>query len=85
LSETNRNVFINCPFDKDFAPCFEALVFTITACGYVARCALEDRDGAKIRFVKLAKLISECRYTIHDLSRVELNINDLPRFGSGSV
>ena len=80
MSETNRNVFINFPFDKDFAPCFEALVFTITACGYVARCALEDRDGAKIRFVKLANLISECRYTIHDLSRVELNINDLPRF-----
>jgi hypothetical protein len=80
LSEANRNVFINCPFDKEFAPCFGALVFTIMACGYVARCALEDRDGAKIRFTKLAKLIGECRYTIHDLSRVELNINDLPRF-----
>ena len=80
MSDANRNVFINCPFDKEFAPCFEALVFTITACGYVARCALEDRDGAKIRFTKLAKLIGECRHTIHDLSRVELNINDLPRF-----
>jgi hypothetical protein len=56
------------------------LIFTITACGFVARCALEDGDGAKIRFAKLVKLISECRYTIHDLSRVELNINDLPRF-----
>ncbi|HJZ43068.1 MAG TPA: hypothetical protein VJ233_05060 [Hyphomicrobiaceae bacterium] len=80
MSEPDRNVFINCPFDKEFLPCFAALVFTITACGYVARCALEDRDGAKIRFSKLVKLISECRYTIHDLSRVELNINDLPRF-----
>jgi len=80
LSEADRNVFINCPFDEEYAPCFEALVFTITACGYVARCALEDRDGAKIRFAKLAKLIRECRRTIHDLSRVELNINDLPRF-----
>ena len=80
MSEVDRNVFINCPFDKESAPCFGALIFTITACGYVARCALEDRDGAKIRFAKLARLIGECRYTIHDLSRVELNINDLPRF-----
>jgi hypothetical protein len=80
LSEADRNVFINCPFDKEFAPCFGALVFTITACGYVARCALEDRDGANIRFTKLVKLIGECRFTVHDLSRVELNINSLPRF-----
>lgn len=80
MSDAERNVFINCPFDKAFAPCFEALIFTITACGYVARCALEDRDGAKIRFTKLAKLIGDCRFTIHDLSRVELNVNDLPRF-----
>lgn len=80
MSEVNRNVFINCPFDKEFAPCFEALVFTITACGYVARCALEDRDGINIRFAKLVKLIGECRLSIHDLSRVELNINSLPRF-----
>jgi hypothetical protein len=80
LSDANRNVFINCPFDREFAPCLAALVFTITACGYIARCALEDRDGAKIRFSKLAKLIGECRHSVHDLSRVELNINDLPRF-----
>jgi hypothetical protein len=80
LSDANRNVFINCPFDREFAPCFAAIIFTITACGYVARCALEDRDGAKIRFSKLGKLIGECRYSVHDLSQVELSINDPPRF-----
>lgn len=55
-------------------------MFAIVACGYAARCALEDPDGAGIRFTKLVRLISECRHTVHDLSRVELNINSLPRF-----
>ena len=76
----NRNVFVNCPFDADFRPCFEALLFTIAASGYKARCALEDADGANIRFDKLRKLIRESRRTIHDLSRIELGTNALPRF-----
>jgi hypothetical protein len=80
LSEPDRSVFINCPFDRDYGPCFEALVFTIMASGYKVRCALEDDDGANIRFGKLIKLIRESRRTIHDLSRVELGANDLPRF-----
>lgn len=77
---SKSDVFVNCPFDQQFKPCFEALVFTISACGYKARCALEDDDGANIRFEKLRRLISECPRTIHDLSRVELGPNDLPRF-----
>ncbi len=74
------DVFINCPFDKEFKPCFEALIFSIIACGYKVRCALEDDDGANIRFEKLRKLVGECPRSIHDLSRVELGPNDLPRF-----
>ena len=76
----NRNVFVNCPFDAEFRPCFEALLFAITASGYKARCALEDADGANIRFDKLRKLIRESRRTIHDLSRIELGVDALPRF-----
>ena len=44
------------------------------------RCALEDADGANIRFDKLRRLIGECPRTIHDLSRIELSKDDLPRF-----
>jgi len=29
------SVFINCPFDDDYWPTFEALVFTAVACGFV--------------------------------------------------
>jgi hypothetical protein len=74
------NVFINCPFDNDYSSCFEALVFTITASGHRARCALEEEDGGDIRFDKLCRLIGESDRSVHDLSRVELGDNDLPRF-----
>ena len=80
MSEPNRNVFINCPFDADYRASFEALVFTIAASGYHVRCALEDEDGADIRFDKLCRLIQQSQKTIHDLSRTELGQNELPRF-----
>ncbi|MEA2238824.1 MAG: hypothetical protein QOC81_3548 [Thermoanaerobaculia bacterium] len=31
--EYERNVFINCPFDDDYAPLFEAIVFAINDAG----------------------------------------------------
>jgi hypothetical protein len=74
------NVFINCPFDDNYRACFEALVFTITASGYRVRCALEEEDGGDVRFDKLCRLIDESDRSVHDLSRVELGDNDLPRF-----
>jgi hypothetical protein len=75
-----RDVFINCPFDNDYKPCFEALIFTIMASGYRVRCALEDSNSGDIRFDKLCRLISDCDKSVHDLSRVELNPSGLPRF-----
>jgi len=74
------NVFINCPIDADYKPCFEALVFTVLASGYRVRCALEDSNSGDIRFEKLCRLIEACDKSIHDLSRVELNPSGLPRF-----
>lgn len=43
------NVFVNVPFDDKYEPLFEALVFTISACGYRVRRALEGDDGGDIR------------------------------------
>jgi hypothetical protein len=74
------NVFVNVPFDDDYAPLFDALIFTIYACGYRARCALEENDSGDIRLDKLVQLISASPRSIHDLSRVELGENELPRF-----
>lgn len=75
------DVFINCPFDDDYAPTFQALIFGIYACGFRARSARELDDGGQVRIEKLYGIISECRFGIHDLSRTELDdANGLPRF-----
>jgi hypothetical protein len=74
------DVFINCPFDDAFRPLFESILFTITASGYIARCALEEENGADIRLDKLCKIIEQCPRSIHDLSRIPLNGGELPRF-----
>ena len=76
-----ENVFINCPFDADYKPIFDALVFVIHDAGFVAGCALEVSNAAQNRFDKILRIISECKYGIHDISRTELDpTNALPRF-----
>jgi hypothetical protein len=75
------NVFINCPFDAAYKPLFEALVFAITHCGFRPRCALEIDDGSEVRVDKIFRIIEECRFGLHDLSRTELDRSSgLPRF-----
>lgn len=74
-----RSVFLNCPFDPEYEPVFRALVFAVQECGFRPRCALEVEDGSEVRIEKIYRIIRECRYGIHDISRVELR-NGLPRF-----
>ena len=75
----NQSVFINCPFDDKFKPLFRAAVFTVLRCDYTPRSAQELDDSSESRLNKIFRIIEECRYGIHDLSRVELD-NGLPRF-----
>jgi hypothetical protein len=81
IKDYDRNVFVNCPFDKTYDPLFRAIVFTVHNCGFIARCALEagNRDG--VRIDKILKIIEQCRFGIHDLSSVEITADSpLPRF-----
>ncbi|WP_245430663.1 nucleotide-binding protein [Mesorhizobium sp. WSM3868] len=42
---------------------------------------MRTRDGAETRIDKLYRIIEQSRYSVHDLSRTELDpINNLPRF-----
>jgi hypothetical protein len=76
-----QNVFLNCPFDAQYFPFFQAAVFTLMDCGFVARCALEASDASQVRIHKLYDLIAECKFGIHDLSRTQLDEHSqLPRF-----
>lgn len=79
--EYDRSVFINCPFDAAYTPIFEAVVFAIHDCGFRPTCARERLDSSQVRIAKITKLIGEARYSIHDLSRTELDsVTELPRF-----
>ena len=75
-----KAVFINCPFDDGFKPIFRAIVFTVISSGYSPRCALDATDGAEIRISKIAEMIGECDWGIHDLSRIEVDAAGVPRF-----
>ena len=74
-------VFLNCPFDPEYAPLFRALVFSVLLCGFQPRAALEVDDGSEVRIEKIVRIVRESKYAIHDLSRTELDTAlALPRF-----
>lgn len=67
----NQNVFINCPFDKDYEPILQAIIFTIIYLGLRPRLATESGDSADLRLARIVRLIEESKYSIHDLSRCQ--------------
>lgn len=69
------SIFLNCPFDDEFKPLMNAITFAVIQCGFILRCSLES--GEKQRFNRIIKIINECKYGIHDLSRIE--VNQMPR------
>src|SRR5436190_1630456 len=80
-SNFSRDVFINCPFDDTYTPFFNAIVFTVHDIGFRPRCALEASNAGQFRLEKIMDIISECKYSIHDLSRTSLDREtELPRF-----
>ena len=62
----DRQVFLNCPFDDDYHPLLRAAVFTIHACGFTARIALENTGSESVRLDRLVQMIGECGLGIHD-------------------
>lgn len=77
----SKNVFINCPFDEAYKPLFNAIIFTTQYCGFTARSAREKDDSGEIRLDKIISIIKECKFSIHDISRTEIDNNtNLPRF-----
>jgi hypothetical protein len=78
---SGRDVFINCPFTDDYQANFQAIVFTVIRSGFTPRCARESDDGGEVRFEKICRIIRECPYSVHDISKTELDADSgLPRF-----
>jgi len=57
------------------------IVFAVHDAGFLPKCARERLDSSEIRLQKIVDLIGSSRYSIHDLSRTELDqATALPRF-----
>lgn len=67
------SVFLNVPFDKRYARLFDALVFAVHDCGFVARSALEVDDSGQARVLKILDIIEQSKYGIHDISRAGID------------
>ena len=64
----HHQVFLNYPFDPDFASVAEALNFAVVAAGLIPVCALDLSAPDRPRLDMLIEAISSCHYSAHDLS-----------------
>jgi hypothetical protein len=69
-STFEHQVFINCPFDDEYLPLLRPLLFTVQFLGFTPRIASERLDSGENRIDKICALIHDCRFSIHDLSRL---------------
>lgn len=68
-TEPGKAVFINCPFDPQFEPMFDGILFSTVCCGFMPRSALESGSVAEPRMDRIVRAIFSSKYSIHDLSR----------------
>ncbi len=71
-------VFLNIPYDRRFERLYVAYVVGLTTLGFVPRCTLGMPSDSR-RLKRISDLIKRCRYSIHDLSRVQRD-RGAPRF-----
>ena len=76
-----KGVFLNIPYDEEFSSLYVAYIVGLFQLGWVPHLASEIPGGDR-RLSRIFKLIQSCRYSIHDLSRVEMNTatTSVPRF-----
>jgi hypothetical protein len=66
------SVFLNIPYDRRFSKLCLAYIAGITCFGLRPRATLELPGGER-RLDRIMDLIRTCDYSVHDLSRVQLN------------
>lgn len=71
LNKFRASVFINCPFDEQYKSLLRPILFTLLYAGLTPRLASEKSDSLEQRIEKILRLIKECKYSIHDLSRLK--------------
>lgn len=66
-----KNVFVNCPFDREYLPLLQPILFTLVYLKFNPRIASERFDSGETRFSKICEIIQQSKYGIHDLSRIK--------------
>lgn len=75
------SLFLNIPYDSSFRDLYLAYIAGISSFGLVPRATLEIPGGER-RLDRILALIRTCKYSLHDLSRVQLDLHSpkTPRF-----
>ena len=81
LPRTRVSLFLNIPYDASFRDLYLAYIAGVSSFGLVPRATLEIPGGER-RLDRILSLIRTCAYSLHDLSRVELDHHSprTPRF-----
>ncbi len=69
---TNRRAFLNVPYDAEYEPLLLAFVAGLCSFGLIPKATLQ-LAGSQRRLSRILGLIRRCRFSFHDLSRVELD------------
>jgi hypothetical protein len=64
-----KSVFINCPFDGEYVPLLDAIIFSVVCCGFLPRSAVESGRVSTPRLDRITGALFSSKYSIHDLSR----------------
>ena len=75
------SAFLNIPYDSAFENLYLAYIAGLSAFGLIPRATVEIPTSQR-RLERILNLIQECAYSIHDLSRVQLDVKAprVPRF-----
>jgi len=75
-----ESVFLNLPYDERFARLYLAYITALSAMGLLPQTTLGITGNRRLD--RIASLIQSCAYSIHDLSRVQMDRNAprTPRF-----
>jgi hypothetical protein len=69
---SDTSAFLNIPHDARYGRLYLAFIAGLSAYGLAPRATVEI-PGGQGRLDRILELIQECRYSFHDLSRVELD------------
>jgi hypothetical protein len=80
MPKAKEAVFLNIPYDPQFTRLYLAYITATSAVGLLPRATLGITGNRRLD--RIASLIESCAYSIHDLSRVQLDRNAprTPRF-----